>query len=91
MYVGMLQQSPSLFHSSQGVPLVVTKMLGSMAPPCAVGQMKAEVESSTNGPAGLVPVAREMHMAVFGPWVVCTHPGAVALEMQSSGWVAGVA
>ena len=66
-------------------------MLGSMAPPCAVGQMKAEVESSTNGPTGLVLVAREMHMAVFGPCVVVTQPGAVALKTQSSGWVAGVA
>ena len=90
MYVGRLQQSPSAFHKSQGVPFVATKMLGSIAPPCAVGQMKAELESSTKGPAGLVLVAREMHMAVFAPCVVCTHPGSVALKTQFRGWVAGV-
>lgn len=73
------------------MPAAVTKMLGSMAPPWAVGQMKADVESSTNGPAGLALVAREMHMAVFAPYVVCTQPGEVALYTQSSGWVAGVA
>ncbi len=61
------------------MPFVVTKMLGSIAPPCAVGQMKAELESSTKGPDGLVLVAREMHMAVLGPCVVCTQPGLVAL------------
>lgn len=79
MYVGRSQQSPSAFHKSQGVPFVVTKMLGSIAPPCAVGQMKAELESSTKGPDGLELVAREMHMAVLGPCVVFTHPGLVAL------------
>ena len=41
--------------------------------------MKAEEESSTNGPDGLVLVAREMHIAVFGPCVVMTQPGFVAL------------
>ena len=41
--------------------------------------MNADVESSTNGPAGLVLVAREMHIAVFGPCAVMTHPGLVAL------------
>lgn len=76
MCVGRLQQSPSVFHNSQGVPSLATKMLGSMAPPSLVGQMKAALESSTKGPDGLALVAREMHMAVFAPCVVCTHPGA---------------
>ena len=79
MCVGRLQQSPSVFHKSQGVPSSATKMLGSIAPPWLVGQMKAPLESSTKGPEGLLLVAREMHMAVFAPWVVCTHPAALSL------------
>ena len=61
------------------MPSEATKMLGSIAPPWLVGQMKAALESSTKGPDGLELVAREMHMAVFGPCVVSTHPGAVSL------------
>jgi hypothetical protein len=41
--------------------------------------MNALLESSRNGPEGLVLVAREMHIAVFGPCVVMTHPAALSL------------
>ena len=54
-------------------------MLGSMAPPSVYGHTNGKDESSTNGPDGLVLVAREMHIAVFGPCVVSTHPGLVTL------------
>ena len=36
--------------------------------------MNADVELSTNGPVGLVAVAREMHSALVSPCVVLTHP-----------------
>ena len=66
-------------------------MLGSIAPPWAYGQMKGDEESSTNGPAGLAPVAREMHMAVLGPWLVVTQPYEAGRATHVMGWVAGVA
>ena len=90
MVVGMLQQSPSLFQSSHGVPSPATKTLGSMAPPCESGQTKAEDESSTKGPAGFALVAREMHIALDGPLVVFTHPVGSVLDKHPSGIVAGV-
>ncbi len=51
--VGRLQQSPSLFHKSHGVPSALTNTLGSIAPPSDTGHTNADEESSTNGPAGL--------------------------------------
>ena len=86
----MLQQSPSLFHNNHGEPSGATNTLGSMAPPCASGQTKADVESSVNGPPGLALVAREMHMALDSPFVVCTHPAGGVLARHPSGMVAGV-
>ena len=91
MVVGRPQQSPSVFHSNQGVPSAATNTLGSMAPPWAVGQMNADVESSMKGPEGLETLALEMHMAELDRVVVCTHPAVWELYTQSSGWTAGVA
>src|SRR6185437_6996008 len=84
MVVGMPQQSPSLFQSSVAVPSAAMNTLGSMAPPWATGQTKADVESSTKGPAGLVLVALEMHMALVGPFEVWTHPADVGLAKPTS-------
>jgi hypothetical protein len=52
--------------------------------------MNADVESSTNGPVGVVAVAREMHSALVSPWVVLTHPCAGGLARHPKGTVAGV-
>ncbi len=90
MEVGSSQQSPSLFHRSHGVPCESTNTLGSMAPPSSTGQMKAEVELSTNGPVGLVEVARETHSALVQPPTVLTQPLAGGLARHPSGIVAGV-
>ena len=85
-----MQQSPSLFQSSHGVPSDATNTLGSIAPPCETGHTKADGESSTKGPAGLELVAREMHIALELPLVVVTHPCGVDVARQPSGMVAGV-
>jgi hypothetical protein len=53
--------------------------------------MKAEAESSTNGPEGLELVARDMHIAELDRLTVCTHPAVRGLYTQSSGSTAGVA
>jgi hypothetical protein len=90
MVVGRPQQSPSLFHNSQGVPSAAMKMLGSMAPPSAMGHTKADDESSTNGPAGLVLVALEIHIALDGPLAVWMQPADAGSAKHTKGTVAGV-
>ena len=45
-----------------------------MAPPWPTGQMKADGESSTNGPDGLELVALEMHIAAVERLAVRMHP-----------------
>jgi hypothetical protein len=90
MVVAMLQQSPSLFQSNQGVPSAATNTLGSIAPPWASGHTNADDESSVKGPAGFALVARETHIALDSPWVVLTHPDGGDLARHPSGIVAGV-
>ena len=88
--VGRPQQSPSLFQSNQGTPSAATNTLGSMAPPWSAGQMKADEESSTNGPDGLELVALEMHIADVDRLAVWMHPAPWGSKTQPRGWAAGV-